>query len=131
MICAEVIERKLQEQALKERMLLDSFLILGTVETLQDAIEQKLLEWDEVYLYNKDGDLSELRDQILSLLAKLRREEARMDEFMVKYRKLVYEKEALLPRAGTKKPIYLRGVPPQPAGTKTSERMAKAYEASA
>jgi hypothetical protein len=112
MICVEEVERRLQEAALKERMLLDSFIILGTIEVIQEKLEKKLLEWDEVYLYNKDGDLSSLRSQILALIAKLKQEEKRMDEFMVKYRKLVYEKKALLPRARTKKPIYLRGVSP-------------------
>lgn len=112
MICAEVIERKLQEAALKERMLLDSFLILDSVEAIQDQLERKLLEIDEAGLYNNDSELLLLRRQVLGLLAKLHQEEKCMDEYMAKYRELVNEKKALLPRARTKKPIYLRGVPP-------------------
>ena len=112
MICSEVIELKLQEAALKERMLLDSFIILDSVEYIQDQLEKKLLEIDEAELYNNDGELPLLRRQVLALLAKLRQEEKRMDEYMAKYRKLVNEKKALLSRTRTKKPIYLRGVPP-------------------
>ena len=112
MIDSLTIERKLNEQALKERMVLDSILILATVEVIQAKLEKKLLEIDEALFYNKDGEMPKLRGQVLALLEKLHREEQRMDEYMAKYQQLVNEKKALLSRSCQKKPIYLRGVSP-------------------
>lgn len=112
----QLIDRKLQEQALKERMVIDCILILGTVEYVQRQIDQKLLEIDEATNNNNDDALLVLRREVLTLLAKLRREEKRMDEYMVKYRRLVDEKETLLSCVVKKRPIYLRGLPPNTIG---------------
>lgn len=113
MIHEQVIQQRLQEQALKERMVLDAILILSSVEWVQDKLERKLLEFDEALENNKDGDLPRLRREILGCIRKLDREMAQMDLYMLKYRRLVDEKKELLPSARPKRPIYLRGVSPK------------------
>lgn len=121
---ASIVERRLQEQALKERMLVDAIFILATVERIENQLEQKLLEIDAAELYNNEDELPRLRNQVLGLVAKLRREEARMDEYLVKYRKLVYEKKEILPRALKARKVYLRGVSPLTRGQAQSESLA-------
>lgn len=127
MISAELVEQRLQSEALKDRMILDSILILATCDKIQDQIEEKLLEIDDAKIYN-NGQLSSLKNQVFELLAKLHREEHRMDEYMVKYRKLVNEEKTLLSRPRTKKQIYLRGVPPNTRGLKKSPCLSKQNE---
>lgn len=102
-------------------MLLDCFLILDSVEWLQGRLEEKLLEIDAI---EDDNKVELLRKQVLSLLAGLRREERRMDEYMAKYKKLVYEEKALLSRPVKKRPIYLRGVPPHSSRQAQSSQVA-------
>lgn len=104
-----IVEQKLQEQALKERMLLESFFILSTVEFIEERLERKLLELDRAIIYNKNELL--LKRQILEFIRKLKREEVRMDEFMAKYSQ-IYEKKKLLSSPIKKGTVYLRGVPP-------------------
>ena len=124
MISNDVVNKRLQEQALKERMVLDAILILASVEWLQDKLEKKMLEIDEAETNNKDGDLPRLRREILSCIRKLNREMANMDEYMVKYKRLVDEKKELVPRAIKKRPIYLRGVLPHTIREAQSESLA-------
>ncbi len=114
MVDKTLTQRRLQEEALKERMVDEAVSILASVEDVERRIAEKLLELDSATLYNNDDTL--LRRQVLGLVAKLRREERRMDEYMTKYRKLEHEKEALLSRPCPQKPVYLRGVPPNPRG---------------
>lgn len=111
MIDVKSIHSKLQEQALKERMILDSLIILATVEYFQDRIEEKLLEIDALQDDYKFDEISLIKQQVLQLIAKLRREEQRMDEFMIKYKKVIDEKKALLSRPVQGRQVYLRGVP--------------------
>lgn len=108
---AEIVEQRLVDQAFKERMILDSIIILATVEYIQDKVEQKLLEIDALGDDYTFEDTAKIRIQVLMLLAKLKQEEKRMDEFMAKYRRLINEKKGILPAARKKKQIYLRGVP--------------------
>lgn len=107
-----ITENKLNEQALKERMIFDAVLILSSVEWTQLRIEEKLLEIEQAQINNKFDTLQELHNQILSLLARLEREKINMDKYMIKYRRLVNERKKMLPCSGSKKPVYLRGVPP-------------------
>jgi hypothetical protein len=109
-----LIEQRLREEVLKERMIIDSITILATVEYIQNLLEIKLLEIDHLQDNYRFEEVAPLKDQVLALLAKLRREEQRMDEFMVKYKRLIHEEKTLLPRPRKSKPIYLRGVPPNP-----------------
>jgi len=111
MISNDVVNKRLQEQALKERMVLDAILILASIEWLQDNLERKILEIDEAENNNKDDDLPKLRLEILSCVRKLDWEIANMDSYMLKYKRLIDEKKELVPCTFKKRPIYLRGVP--------------------
>ena len=110
----EIVNRRLQEEALKDRMIVDCIIILATCEYIQNRIEEKLLEIDALENEYSIDEVSVIRTQVYELLAKLHREEQRMDEFMAKYKVLVHEKEALLSHSRKGKPVYLRGVPPHP-----------------
>lgn len=112
MTSAENIIRKLAEQALQEKMIVDALRILADAEQTEDRIEQKLLEIDAAESEYKYGELPLLRLQVLSLLQGLKIVEKRMDEYMVKYKQLIYAKETLLPSPRSKKQIHLRRVPP-------------------
>lgn len=109
---AEIVSKRLQEEALKDRMIVDCIIILATCEYIQNRIEEKLLEIDTLQNEYSIDEVSVIRTQVYELLAKLHREEQRMDEFMAKYKKLVNEKEALLSHPRKGKSICLRGVPP-------------------
>jgi hypothetical protein len=113
---SQIVQRRLEEQALKDRMIVDSITILATVEYLQNQLEKKLLEIDSVSDDYNTVDTSVLRKEVLALIASLNREEKRMDEYMVKYKRLLNEKKALLSCAIKKRPIYLRGVSPLSGG---------------
>ena len=80
MINTQVVEQKLQDQALNERMIEDSIFILASVEYTQNLLEQKLLEIDTAESDYRFDDLPGLRDQVISLLAKLKIEEKLMEE---------------------------------------------------
>ena len=112
MINTQVVEQKLQDQALNERMIEDSIFILASVEYTQNLLEQKLLEIDTAESDYRFDDLPGLRDQVIALLTKLRLEKKLMEDYMVKYKRLVDEKKTLLSRPVKKRTIYLRGVPP-------------------
>ena len=114
MINTQVVEQKLQDQALQERMIEDSIFILASVEYTQNLLEQKLLEIDTAESDYRFDDLPGLRDQVIALLTKLRLEKKLMEYYMVKYKRLVDEKKTLLSRPVKKRAIYLRGVPPHP-----------------
>ena len=109
MIKTKSFQESSQRQLLKEKMIEDAILILASVEWLQTKTEEKLLEIDAVQDYNKALSLGK---DILFLLGGLSREEQRMDEYMAKYKRLINEKEALLPGTCKKKSVYLRGVSP-------------------
>lgn len=97
------------DKTLSQQMLLDSALILSTVDFIKSKIEQKLLEIDS---YNNDNifdDSNPLVVQVLRLLDKLYLEEKRMDEFMLKYKKEVDEKETILSNKRKNGEIYVRG----------------------
>lgn len=116
MISVSLVMRRLQEQAMKERMVLDAILILASVEWIQDVLERKLLEFDKAIENNNDGEERRLKAEIRSCLSKLDGEISRMDEYMVKYRRLINEKEKLLSCPVQEKKVYLRGVPPKQIG---------------
>lgn len=105
------MNQRLREDILKEQMLIDSVIILASVEFIQNRIEEKLLEIDTLGDDYTFEESALIRTQVLELLSKLRREEKAMDEFMARYKRLLNEKKAMLPRPIKGKPIYLRGVP--------------------
>lgn len=106
-----IIRKALFSQVIRERMMLESIIILATVERIQYMIEQKLLEIDSLEDDYTFEQVAKLRIEVLELLGKLRREERQMDLFMSKYKRLSDEKEAMLPYSSKKKQVYLRGVP--------------------
>jgi len=110
MIEDTLLNEQFEDYVLKEQMILEAVLILAEVEWLKDRLEQKLLELDSIDGDNISGSFNKIKGEITSLLAALKREEIRMDEFMFKYRKIINEKKALLHRPGSKKSVQLRGV---------------------
>lgn len=128
MTSAQLVARRLHEQALKERMIVDSIFILSSVEYIHRQIREKLLEIDAIEANYRFDELPQLRAEVLALLAKLNQEEKRMDEYMAKYGKLVNEKKALLSCPRSKKQTYLRGVPPNHRGLSQSQSLPKEDE---
>jgi len=92
-------------------MIVEAIILLSSIEWTQDELEKKILEFDTAEANNNLDDLSRLRREILGYVKKLDRELANMDEFMLKYRRLIDEKKELLPSLVKERPIYLRGVP--------------------
>ncbi len=92
-------------------MIVDSIIILATVEFIERKIEEKLLEFDALNDEYTFEEAAQIRSQVLALLSKLRQENVRMDEFMAKYRRQLDEKKVMLSHSRQRKPIYLRGVP--------------------
>jgi len=126
MIDRKLVDRRYREQALKERMLLDSYLIFETIDKLIDSIEEKLLEID---ILDDDNKIERLRKQVLSSLDALDREQDRMDEYMVKYKRLVHEEEKLLSRPIEKREVYIRGIRPNTIREASGEKVAGQNEA--
>jgi hypothetical protein len=119
MIDSKLVEQKMQEQVLKDKMIADAVLILSTVEWLQKRVEEKLLEINETDEDNIEKLLL-IKKQVLSLLARLRAEERQMDRYMLKYRRILDEKKALLFGTCEKKQIHLRGIQKNERGAKKS-----------
>lgn len=119
----QIAQKRLSDQALKERMVDESSSILETVDYLQDLIEAKLLEIDGLPDDYTCERASKMDKQVRQLLSKLEVEKRHMDDFMVKYRRLVNEKETLLPSPRQEKPVYLRGVPTNQKRTRESKTL--------
>lgn len=102
---------------LEQEMQRESILILQEVAWLEKLINKKTLEFQQAWQKNNIELADKLQGEVCNLLDKLGREEKIMDDFMVKYRKLVDEKEKLLSNSLKENEVHIRRIPKDEGGT--------------
>ena len=82
---------------LREKMLHDAILILRSVAFYEQEINKKMGEIDEAERNHFDDDIPILLKQLESLRIKIGKENIEMDEFLIKYKRLIQdEKQKML-----------------------------------
>ena len=123
----DALTGSLRQVALKYLMLKEANLILLSVDFLEAQIETVSLEIDRAELHHNWPEVKRLQVKLLGLLAKLNRETVYMDEYMVKYKRILDDEEkALLYGFSKKKQVSVRCVPTNPGRAQESQSLPKA-----
>lgn len=89
-------------------LLQDTNLIIKSVDFLEREIEKKILEIDTAESEYRYEEANGFRVQLNQLLKKLRREDANLDNGLLRYQTLVKnEKEKLLSCLGKAEPLFI------------------------
>ena len=81
-----------QEKTLQSQMLYDALVIFKSIEWVEKEINSRIKRLDDKDLTEKA--LLSVETEIMVLLKKLNLEEKHMDNYMVKYRKLIAQQKA-------------------------------------
>jgi hypothetical protein len=85
------------ESDLQKEMLREANLILDSIDWLENQIDKKIILFDKAMEISDFEVLKNVELEIETLLLKLHKEEENMDNYMIKYRKLIKdEKEKIL-----------------------------------
>lgn len=94
----------LDEITRKEQMLVETILILRSVDWTESEINKQLKMRAIAYNKNDYKEVTRIELIVLNLLKKLKREQVNMANFMTKYRNLIHnEKKEILLNLGKKK----------------------------
>ncbi len=79
---------------LREKMLHDAILILRSVAFYEKEINRIMSLIDEAENNHFDADLPDLQKQLTSLVFKIGKENAHMDNFILKYKKIIQDEKS-------------------------------------